>query len=51
LRENYPGLNGLAETDFIRKDCTTRLRGSESEEGGVNLMRIQINLSIRKGGG
>ncbi len=45
LREHQPSLDGLPQTHFVSEQRTFGERGLEREEGGVHLMRIEIDLS------
>ena len=46
LGEQEPGLDGLAQPDFVGQDRTLREGAAEGEECGLDLMGIQIDLGI-----
>lgn len=51
LREHQPGLDGLAESDFVREKCPLRERRPECEQRGFNLMGIEVHLRIHQRAG
>lgn len=46
LRQQQSGFNGLPEPDFVGENRPVRKRILESEQGGFDLMRVQIDLGI-----
>ena len=44
LRQHQPGLDGFAQTHFIRKQCAFGQRRVKRKQCGIHLMRIQIDL-------
>src|SRR5579871_1395834 len=51
LGQQDSGFDGLAQPNFVGKDGPLRKWGSESEQGGFDLMGVQVNLSVSKGSG
>ena len=50
LRKDQSGFDGFAESYFISEQCTLRKRRRESEERGVYLVRIEIDLCVDERG-
>lgn len=46
LRDHQARLDGLAEADFVGKDDAPRKWVAAGEEGGIDLMRVEIDLRI-----
>ena len=46
LRDHQARLDGLAEAHFVGKDDAARKRVAAGEEGGIDLMRVEIDLGI-----
>ena len=49
LSDDDGRFDGLAETHFIGQNCTLGQWGTDSEQGSVNLMGIQVNLGVGDG--
>jgi len=47
LRQDEACLDGLAKADFIGEQHALGQRRIEGEQGGVNLVGVQVNLSAR----
>ena len=48
LREDQARLDGLAETDFVCQQRLFRQRRVEGKQGGFDLVRVQIDLSVNE---
>ncbi len=51
LREQEARLDGLPKPDFIRQNRPFGERAAEGKEGSLDLVRIEIDLSIGEHGG
>ena len=46
LRDHQARLNGLAEAHFVGKDDAARKWVAAGEEGGIDLVRVEVDLGI-----
>jgi hypothetical protein len=44
LRKDDAGFNGLAEAYFVGEERATGKRGLESEDSGIDLVRVEVDL-------
>ncbi len=51
LGQQQARLDGLSETSLVGEDCPFGERASEREESRIDLMRVQVNLSVGKDSG
>src|ERR1039458_509552 len=48
LGQENPSLNRLSKTDLVGEDRAFGQRGAEGEQGSLDLMGVQVNLSVGK---
>jgi len=51
LAKDQPRLDGLAQPDLVSEDHAPGKRGAEGEEGGLELMGIEIDVGVEEGVG
>ena len=49
LANDKAGLDGLAKPHFVGKDGASRQRRAKGKEGGIDLVRIEINSGVAEG--
>ena len=51
LAEDQAGFDGLAQADFVGQQDALAEGGFQGEQGGVNLVRVQVNGRVEQRGG